>query len=134
MKQRCSRTIAFLVGIVGLSCTHVALAAESCNQIELAPGSEATVSVLLPDNATNIQPRLSVRNARAAGPVDSWGTCPTTAPYGACTPVADVATVSTNKIVDPADGMQLIAFRLKNGSQATKRDVRLCIRGTWPAE
>ena len=134
MKQRCSRIIAFLVGIVGLSCTQVVLAAESCNQIELTPGSEATVSVLLPDNALNLQPRLSVRNARASAPADSWGTGPTTAPYGACTPVADVATVSTNKIVDPADGMQLIEFRLKNGSQATKRDVRLCVRGTWPAQ
>jgi len=134
MKQRCSRIITFLVGIIGLSCTQVALSAESCNQIELTPGSEATVSVLLPDNAKDLQPRLSVRNVRAAGPVDSWGTCPTTTPYGACTPAADVATVSTNKIVDPADGMQLIEFRLKNGSQATKRDVRLCVRGTWPAE
>jgi hypothetical protein len=134
MKQRCSRIIIFLVGIVGLSCTQVALSAESCNQIELTPGSEATVSVLLPDNAKDLQPRLTVRNARASGPIDSWGTCPTTAPYGACIPVADVATVSTNKIVDPADGMQLIAFRLKNGSQATKRDVRLCVRGTWPAQ
>src|SRR4029453_12343454 len=104
MKQRCSRIIAFLVGIVGLSCTQVALSAEGCNQIELAPGSEATVSVLLPDNAKDLQPRLSVRNAHAAGPVDSWGTCPTTTPYGACTPVADVAPVSTNKNVDPDAG------------------------------
>jgi hypothetical protein len=134
MKQSCSRIVAFLVGVVGLSCSQVALAAESCNQIELAPGSEATVSVLLADVAKDLQPRLTIRNARASGPADSWGTCPTTAPYGACTPVADVATVGTNKIVDPADGMQLIAFRLKNASQATKRDVRLCIRGTWPAE
>jgi hypothetical protein len=86
MKQRCSRIITFLVGIVCLSWTPVALSAESCSQIELTPGSEATVSVLLPDTAKDLQPRLSVRNVRAAGPVDSWGTCPTTTPYGPAHP------------------------------------------------
>jgi hypothetical protein len=31
-------------------------------------------------------------------------------------------------VVDPADGMQLIGFRLKNGSASVKRNVRLCVQ------
>jgi hypothetical protein len=53
--------------------------------------------VLLPDPANDIRPRLTVRNAHKAGPVDDWTACPITKPYEACAPPthADVATSGT---------------------------------------
>lgn len=130
MKQAYSRTIVFFVGIVIVCCAPTPRAPESCNQIELAPDSEALVSVLLPDIADDLRPQLTVRNARDSGPIDPWGACPTAEPYGACTPAAhgDVATVDARRIVDPGDGKRLLGFRMKNGANAPKRDVRLCVR------
>lgn len=130
MRQEWSRRVAFGVGVLVLSCGPVARAAESCNQIELPPDSEATVSVLLPDVADDLQPRLTVRTARESAPVDAWGPCPTAEPYGACSPAAhgDVRTVGARKIMDPGDGMRLIGFRLKNGGGGPRSDVRLCVR------
>ena len=106
------------------------LAHESCNQIEVAPGGEETISLLLPDVAQNLQPRLTGRDAGESKPVDKWGTCPTAAPYGACAPAAHatLTTVATRKIYDPGDGMQLLGFRMKNAAGAPTRTVRLCVR------
>ena len=134
MTQTSSRRLAILLGIAMLPCPGAALALQGCNQVEIAPRSEATVSVLLPDPATDPRPQLTVRNAHKAGPVDNWTACPITKPYGACAPPthADVATVGTRWVVDPGDGMQLIAFRLKNGSASVKRDVRLCVQYGMP--
>ena len=133
MKRTC-RTLTILLGIVILPYTGTALAMEGCNQVELAPGSEGTVSVLLPDIANNLRPRLTVRDTHESAPVDAWTACPITEPWGACAPPthADVATVGTRKVNDPADGMQLVAFRLKNGSASVKRDVRLCVQYGTP--
>jgi hypothetical protein len=126
MKQACARTLVFLLGILILR-TGPALALESCNQVEVAPGREATVSLLLPDIASDLRPELTVRDAHESASGDAWAACPTTRPYGACTH-ADVATIGTRKIVDPGDGKQLIAFRLRNRSASAKRDVRLCVQ------
>jgi hypothetical protein len=124
------RITALVFGFATLAGTRSILAAESCNQTEIAPGSEGSVSVLLPDIANNLRPRLTARDARASKPVDPWGACPTTEPYGPCTPAGhgNIATVATSKIFDPGDGMQLIGFRLKNAAGAVTRDVRLCVQ------
>jgi hypothetical protein len=128
MKRTQFRIMAFLLGVVTVACTQSVLAAESCNQIEVAPGSEGTVSLLLPDVARNLRPRLTARDARDSKPVDSWGACPTAAPYGGCAAHDDIATVTTRTIFDPGDGMQLLGFRMKNGAKAATRDVRLCVQ------
>jgi len=79
---------------------------------------------------------LCAEAAPASGDEESttWTACPITEPYGACAPPthADVATVGIRKVIDPADGMQLVAFRLKNGSASVKRDVRLCVQYGMP--
>jgi hypothetical protein len=126
MKQAWSRMLVLLLGSVLLP-TGTALALESCNQVEVAPGHETTVSLLLPDIASDLRPELTVRDAHESASGNGWAACPTTQPYGACTH-ADVATVGTRKIVDPGDGKQLIAFRLRNRSASAKRDVRLCVQ------
>jgi hypothetical protein len=134
MTHTCSRVVAILAGIVILPCTGAALAMESCNQVEVAPGSEATISLLLPDVANDLQARLRVRDTHESAPVDAWTVCPVTAPYGTCASPAhaDIAAISTRRVVDPGDGMQLVAFRLKNGSKSLKRDVRLCVQYGMP--
>jgi len=134
MTQACSRVLAILAGIAILACTGAALAMESCNQVDVAPRSDATISLLLPDVANDLQARLKVRDTHESGPVDAWTTCPIAAPYGTCASPAhaDISTITTRRVVDPADGMQLIAFRLKNGSASLKRDVRLCVQYGMP--
>jgi hypothetical protein len=113
-----------------LSYARAARAAESCNQVDVAPGSQATVSVLLPDTAQGVQTKLTVRDAGTTKPVDPWGPCPTATPYGACTPAAHagIATVTSSKIFDPGDGMQLIGFQMKNAASGPTRTVRLCVQ------
>ncbi|HXJ36768.1 MAG TPA: hypothetical protein VMS22_22255 [Candidatus Eisenbacteria bacterium] len=132
MTQVRCRATALLVGVLTLSCVRATRAAESCNQVAITPGTEATVSVLLPDVASGLQTRLQVRDARASKPVDPWGGCPTTQPYGTCSPAthADASTVATSKIYDPGDGMQLIGYRMKNAAAAMTRDPRLCVQYT----
>jgi hypothetical protein len=105
-------------------------AAESCNQIEVTPGGEATISVLLPDIARNLRPRLTDRDASESKPVDPWGTCPTAEPYGPCAPAAHatLTTGTTRKIFDPGDGMQLLGFRMRNAAGAPTRTLRLCVQ------
>jgi len=134
MTQTCSRVVAILAGIVILPCTGAALAVESCNQVEVAPGSEATISLLLPDVANDLEARLRVRDTHESPPVDAWTVCPVAAPYGTCASPAhaDISTISTRRVVDAGDGMQLVAFRLKNGSKSLKRDVRLCVQYGMP--
>lgn len=117
------RTIAIAIAVAVLTSAGHALAAQGCNQLQLAAGEQASVSVLLPDVATDLQPTLSARNAGG----DKWGACPTTGPFGPCAGHADVTVVDSKKILDPDDGMQLIGFKLKNGSSST-RDVRLCVK------
>ena len=111
-------------------CARSVRAAESCNQVDVTAGSTATVSVLLPDTAQNLQPRLTARDTRESKPVDPWGPCPTTAPFGACTPAAHagIATLTNNTIFDPGDGMQLIGFQVKNAAGGPTRTVRLCVQ------
>src|SRR5262249_16924095 len=82
MTQTSSRGLAILLGIGMLPCPGAALALQGCNKVEIAPRSEATVSVLLPDVATDPRPQLTVRNAHKAGPVDNWTACPITKPFG----------------------------------------------------
>jgi hypothetical protein len=133
MNPMCFRIAAMALGIVALPWAGAALAAQSCNQVEVAPKSEVSVSVLLPDTASGLQTQLRVRNAHTSGPVDGWTVCPTAEPYGACAGAhADVSTLGTSKTIDPDDGMQLVAFRLKNGSASAKRDVRLCVQYQMP--
>ena len=134
MTQGVSWVVVLLVSSIIVSCTRAAHVAESCNQIELAPGGEAMVSVLLPDTAVDFQPQLMARDARDSRPVDAWGACPTTEPYGACAPAAhgDVVTVDVRRVVDPGDGKQLLGFHMKNGAGAPKRDVRLCVQHGMP--
>ena len=121
---------AVAMAVVIFVCARGALAAQTCNQIELAPSSESSVSLLLPATAIDLKPTVMVRNARDSGAADAWGPCPTTAPFGACAPAvhADVTTVAPRKVLDPDDGMQLLAFQMKNASKSTKRDVRLCVQ------
>jgi hypothetical protein len=52
MKEVYSRMLAIFLGLVIPPCTGAAFTAESCNQVELAPGSEGTVSVLLPESSS----------------------------------------------------------------------------------
>ena len=75
-------------------------------------------------------PRLTARDTRESKPVDPWGPCPTTAPFGACTPAAHagIATLTSNTIFDPGDGMQLIGFQVKNAAGGPTRTVRLCVQ------
>src|SRR5262245_64735458 len=95
------RFLILLSSFVVLSMVRPTGAAESCNQTDVAPGSEATVSVLLPDVAQNLQPRLTARDASESKPVDPWGPCPIAEPFGPCTPAphATLTTVTTRKIL-----------------------------------
>jgi hypothetical protein len=113
-----------------LSCARAVLAAQSCNQIDVVAGSTATVSVLLPDTAQNVQSQVTARDTGESKPVDPWGPCPTTAPFGACTPAthAGIQTLTSNTILDPGDGMQLIGFQVKNAAGGPTRTVRLCVQ------
>jgi len=111
-------------------CARPSRAGESCNQTDVAAGGAVTISVLLPDVAQNLQPRLTARDAGASKPVDPSGPCPTAAPYGPCTPAAhaNLATVTMSKVLDPDDGMQLVGFQMKNAAGAPARTVRLCVQ------
>lgn len=120
------RRFTLLAFVAFLSSAGTSGATESCNQVEVAPGSEASVSVLLPDTAQSPQPRLTARNATESKPVDAWGPCPTADPYGPCASTG-LATVTARKVFDPGDGMQLIGFRMKNAAGAPARTVRLCV-------